>query len=268
MSASSWIVLPFWGPWREVRVVWLNSNFLFLRHSIWQRKSMKKGSLFRHPKKRRRQTNEGILCPLIFSKKGTSLTDTCQITPHAVRPTINDSISKWSHYHGGCWSTWTLILGQNVKLPLFRLEISLKLFPQMSHWWSMVAELHMPPMPTVSSLWTLSYLRRGGALCCIISLSVSNVVMIISPKNVRVSPTFGDGCYRGNWNGRSFPTAHNTAKYKKQMSCRCQARQGTFLWKHRLKSLRELWQKTYRTGALPALLVFVRKATGYQLWQA
>ena len=63
----------FGGAIREVRVVWLNPNFLLLSYSIPWEKGTMKGSSFGHPKQKRKPIYEGTHSALNFSNEATSL---------------------------------------------------------------------------------------------------------------------------------------------------------------------------------------------------
>lgn len=190
--------LPHCGPLcpteicgRESEWFGWTPNLLLLSYSIWQRKHVKKALSLGHPKGRGSTSMKESRVPLFYSNTGSCLM-------HAYHSTRGLAHNQKNPAKNGVtmtivWGAFECRLGQNVKPPLFQLEMSLEIFPQTPHWPDMVSDCELPMPPTSAKMPSIrSYVLGWGGVCClrfIKSSSVSNIVMSLFTKEYHRFPS-------------------------------------------------------------------------------
>lgn len=193
-------------------VVWLKPRFSASELFYLTGEKHKERLIIWTPKEKRQQIYEGIFSSLVFFKRGH--------LSHAYQSTWclahNRSLNQSGYGITITIATFQFRLGQNVKPPLFQLQVSLELFPRPCIDQTREISLSSPCFPRLPKMpWTPCYPLGwgGGGRHSIKSSSMSNMVMSLFTKEHHSSPS--TLCWlqqRGNWNGREFPMARNVVK--------------------------------------------------------
>lgn len=184
-----------WFGWTPVFCFWV---ILFHIGKAWWKVQKREASLRRNPQ-----------LPYFF--KWEHLSDVCPIThmgpgTQSMNLTVEGvtiTVAVGLEFQLEIWSKCEVI-----SLPVGK---ALELYPQTLHYLDTVTDLKLPVLPHLH--WRLCHLLRGRGLHLIKSLSVTNIAMTVFTKDYHsLLHTLGWLQYRGSWNGRSLPMAHNTVK--------------------------------------------------------